>query len=476
MFAPLVLFIYLTVVSTSTADTSKTIELGKVIDVRETDVQSDFQEREITIFESIDPACFIDENQSVQSSRKFMQYYANTNSFYSSLATETELDPSLQSAYTLGASLKVATKSTSSKESKVSGMSLNALAVNEKILLRRGCLEGAEMTLKTQFLEDLELLPVKVNAPWESNSWELYHTFLKKYGTHVITSVTRGSSFRQMTFAESSKSYSQRDFEVKSCLSVAGPTSVGMADLNACSDITQSEKSSASRMSTSDKVFVLGGTADTRNKLLDQETRSVEQIQQLLDEARESPSSIEHTFLSIWDMLQARFEAGTPNNVRSLNMEYYYLGFLNHGCPYVQGGGVAFQKFDYTRWTTDTSPEFECTLAKEGCHSNNDCHYKPVWCSCHGDSCVRYKTVTQSCSGVTKETAYANKDSNWGWSGCGWRVAGSECACYNTNRNWRKVVWSRPSKDAPTHKARNHGDHRDAKVHGHRKPKGKERD
>ena len=102
-----------------------------------------------------------------------------------------------------------------------------------------------------------------------------------------------------MTFAESSESYSERDFEVKSCLSLAGPTAAGEVGFKACADITKSEKSKASQINTSDKVFVLGGNPDTRNKLLDQETRSVEAIQKLLDEASEAPSSIEHTFVTI---------------------------------------------------------------------------------------------------------------------------------------------------------------------------------
>ena len=225
-------------------------------------------------------------------------------------------------------------------------------------------------------------------------------------------------------------------------------------------------------MDTSDKVFVLGGNPETRNKLLDQETRSVEQIQKLLTEAKEAPASIEHTLFAVWDMLQARFEPRSPNHVRGLNMEFYYLGFLNYGCPYKAGGGVAIQKFDHTRFSNTTSPEFECSLAKQGCHRDADCHYKSVWCSCHGDSCVRYKSVTE-CDGAQRESAYANYDSNWGWSGCGWKVAGSWCACYNSDRNWRKVVWSRPSKDEPTHKARHHGGHHEAKDPGHKKPKGK---
>lgn len=494
MFASLVLFTCLIVVSTSTGapsegpSSSKTVELGKVIDLRGTNILGDFQERERTIFEPFDSKCFIDEKKKVQSSRKFMEYYENSNAFYSSLATQSELDVSLQSSYTLGVSLKVATKSKSSQTNKVSGMSLNAVAITEKLLVRRGCLEGNEATLKEKFVKDFELLQEKIEKPWEKSSWEPYHSFLKTYGSHVITSVTFGASFRQMTFAESSKSYNERDFEVKSCLSLAGPTTAGEADFKACADISQNEKSRASKMSTTDKVFVLGGSLDTRNKLLDQKTRSPKEIQKLLNEASKAPASIEHTFVAIWNILQSRFDTGSPNHNRGLNLEYYYLGFLNYGCHYIPsiGGEVAIQKFDYIASTTERfaafdrpkrspkiSPEFECTLAKEGCHNSKDCHYKPIWCSCHGNSCVRYKSETQD-NGAIKETAYANSNSNWGWHGCSWKVAGSVCRCTNSNRDARKVVWSLPSRDRPTHKARSHGGHRQTKDAVQKKPKGKE--
>ncbi|XP_078358950.1 DELTA-alicitoxin-Pse2b-like [Oculina patagonica] len=472
MLAHLV-FICLTLLSTSTgAPAAKDIELGKAIDLRGTDLLSDFQERERTIYEPFPQECLIDETDKIKSSRKFMEYYANSNAFYSSLATQSELDVSLQSSYTLGVSLKVATKDISEKTNKVSGMSLNAIAITEKILVRRGCLEGAKAKFTEEFLGDLKGLPVKVKAPWKSNSWEAYHNFLKIYGSHVISSVTLGTSFRQMTFAESSKSYSERDFEVKACVSVSGPTSVGEVGLDACASVTKEEREEASKIDTSDKVFVLGGNPKTRNKLLDQ-TRTVEDIQQLLNEASEAPSSIEHTFVAIWNVLQGRFPVGSDNHKRALNLEYYYLGFLNFGCPYVAGGGVAIQKFDYSSSSSEDFPEFECSVAKKGCHTNDDCHYKPIWCSCHGPSCVRYSTETHE-NGEKKVTAHANSDDGWGWYGCGWKVAGSYCNCYNSDRDQRQVTWSRPSKDCAAHKAPNHGGHRGAKDRGHGKPKGKE--
>ena len=473
MFASFVLFTCLVFVSTSTSAPSggKPEELGKAVNLRDANILGDFQELERTIFEPFNKKCFIDETKTIQSSRKFMEYYENNRAFYSSLATQSELDVSLQSSYTLGVTLQIATKSKSSETNKVSGMSLNALAINEKILVRRGCLEGDEATLTDQFLADLELLPEKIEEPWQKSSWEAYNSFLKTYGSHVITSVTLGASFRQMTFAESSESYSERDFEVKSCLSLAGPTAVGEVGFKACADISQSEKSKASQINTSDKVFVLGGNPDTRNKLLDQETRSAEEIQKLLDEASEAPSSIEHTFVAISNVLQSRFKIGSPNHIRGLNLQYYFLGFLNYGCNYVKGGSVQIQKFDYTPGYTKTSPEFECSLADQGCQSDNDCHYKPIWCSCHGDSCVRYKTETHD-NGSKKVTAYANSDTNWGWRGCGWKVAGSYCHCVNENLKDRKTVWSLPSRDCPSHKARSNGGyHHTTKNAVQKKPK-----
>ena len=169
-------------------------------------------------------------------------------------------------------------------------------------------------------------------------------------------------------------------------------------------------------------------------------------------------------------------------------MEYYYRGYLSYGCNYIlsTSGEVAIQKFDYPSSTTEAfaefdrtkrsstvSPEFECTLAKEGCHSSNDCHYTLVRCHCYGSSCVRYTSETQD-NGSIKETAYANSDSNWGWHGCSWKVAGSVCHCTNSNRDERKVTWSLPSRDCPAHKARSHGCHRQTKDAVQKKPKGKE--
>ena len=450
MIVPLILVIHLTALSVPSArgiedtlTTSETQELGKVINLGKTNLLEDFKEKEISIFEAFPSECFRREKLNI--TRSLFEYYKSTKAFYSKLATQAGLDVSLQSAYSLSTSLNSVTQSTSSSESKVSGISLIVEALTEKIHLNKGCLTDESSKLKQSFMDKLERLPLKIDKPWERNSWRPYKDFLDDYGSHVVTSVMRGARIKETSFSRSSKSYSQRDFQVKSCVSFAGPTSVGKVGVSACANISKSESSKASDMSTTDKLHIRGGSRETRSQLL--HDRSKELIQQLMNEAADTHSSVQHTFRAIWEVLQSRFP-GSPNYVRGLNLQYYYLGFLNYGCPYVKGGNekieIQIQKFHYTERSNDKYPEFECSLAKEGCHSNDDCHYKPIWCSCRSPTCVHYRTEELD-TGASKESAYANTGEDWGWQGYDWKIYGSCCACYNKHLDWRKVVtirWS----------------------------------
>ncbi|PFX32601.1 Toxin PsTX-60B [Stylophora pistillata] len=221
-----------------------------------------------------------------------------------------------------------------------------------------------------------------------------------------------------MVFAESSESYSKRDFQVRACISAAGPTSYGELDVAACSNVSESEKSEATKMSTSETRFVRGGLRDT-NSALTKGKASAELIKKLLNLAKKSPSPVQHTFMPIWNILQRRLKPGSPNYVRAINLQYYYSGYLDYGCYYSTCVGV--------------------------------------WCSCLGDSCVHYSSEKRI-TGQIKETAYINRHT-WDWKGCDWKIWGSVCECDNKDRNKRKVVRYLPitSKDAGKHKAHGNG-------------------
>ena len=402
--------------------------LGKILFPPNINLLDDFQEKENSIFDPLPSECFKKIINTTKSSCNF-DYYKNTKAFYKSLATESSLSASLTSTFTLGATVSVATKGKSSEKSEVSGISLIKQALAEKIYVDKKCLTSAKTsTLNEEFMEYLEELPLKIDHPWFPNFWEEYKTFLDKYGSHVITSVETGSRFQQMVFAESSESYSQRDFQLKAFILAAGPTNVGKLNVSACSSVNSSEVLKAKNMSTSETRFVRGGLRDTNSALT--KGTSAELIEKLMNEADEAPSPVQHTFKPVWEILKDRFKTGSKNHIRATILQYYYSGYLGYGCLYSKSGDVEVQKFDYTKQSESKKPEFECSLAKEGCHNDDDCHYViGPWCTCKGKTCVRYKSVKQI-TGQTKHTAYINKR-KWDWKGCGWKVAGSWCTCKN---------------------------------------------
>lgn len=362
------------------------------------------------------------------------------------MTTTAGLDSSLQSDYSLGFTLDSVSKGISSLKRTVTGNSLVIMAAASQTLLNKDCISDSSYIDQT-LLKDFSALPQFILSPWELRSWQLYDVFLKKHGSHVVTAITNGSSINQMAFADTSDSYSERDFQVKSCLSLAGPTEIGELNVSMCAGINQNEIIEVSKMTMSDSLVVRGGTQETRNKLIKERTAGL--IEKFLNEANETHTPIHYTFTPIWDILQGIFAGVDHDNLlRAVNLEYYFLGYLNYGCKHQVSGGQDLQMFNFTDGANPHSPEYECTLAPIGCHSDSDCHYKPIWCSCKGQSCVHYKDETLNTAAI-KTTAYANTGSDWGWHGCYWKsgLAGSVCCCGYESKQ-RSTVWSRSSKHA----------------------------
>ena len=159
----------------------------------------------------------------------------------------------------------------------MSGISLNILVLKQKIFVKKECLDKAKFSKLTKnFIHEYEALPKFINKPWVSLSWQAYKKFLDKFASHIILSVKSGTSIKQMAFIQSSKSYSERDFQIKSWVSLAGPSSVGKVHVEACANVSETEKNRVRNMNTQEKLFVLGGTKKTRNalnkKITDRET------------------------------------------------------------------------------------------------------------------------------------------------------------------------------------------------------------
>lgn len=240
-----------------------TDELGKGVDIRKISLLGDFQEDQASIFASIPSKCF--SKVDVPALGSYYDYYKSTKDFYSNLAVSTGLDASLESTYTLGFTLTSIISSTHSSSSQVSGISLNVCSYKDKVLVSKDCLDNDSITtLNKGVLKELESLPLTIKSPWYANSWKPYDVFIKTFGSHVITSVIRGSMIKQTTFARSSKGYSEREFQVKSCVSLAGPTEGENASVGACAHVTSTERNNATHMDTMDKLIIKGGKKETR--------------------------------------------------------------------------------------------------------------------------------------------------------------------------------------------------------------------
>ena len=78
-------------------------------------------------------------------------------------------------------------------------------------------------------------------------------------------------------------------------------------------------------------ITVRGGTSATRQKIL--YDRSNEIIVQFLEEGHSNPTPIQYTLTPVWQILGERQEY----RVQSINLKYYFDGFLNFGCDYIKG-------------------------------------------------------------------------------------------------------------------------------------------
>lgn len=151
-----------------------TAKLGKPINIRKTDLLGYFQESEASVFEPLPETCFI--KKKIGYTGSIFDYYANIQAFYTKVAVGAGLDASLESSFSVGFYPQQCREEVDSRESTVSGVSLNIRALTEKILVKKDCLvETAKLT--QYFVNDFELLPVKFEKPWLRNSWRDYDIF-----------------------------------------------------------------------------------------------------------------------------------------------------------------------------------------------------------------------------------------------------------------------------------------------------------
>ena len=393
-----------------------------------------------SIFQEIPKECITEHKE--RTTRNDRSFYENTESFYNSMAVSSSISVRLKGKFTMGFSLSSASASESSGSVEVTGTSINLYTLKDYYQISKNCLNNVQFS--KEFEKDFGRLPTDIKDPSKRSQWEYYDTFLKKYGSHVLKAVHRGSRMVQWTFAKKTRKYSEEEFTLKACIDLAEvPTQAGLLNVNACGNYSREEIQRTSRLSTSKKLTLLGGTTETRSEL--QQTRTPELLAQFMREADTNPSPSIYKFASIWTVLKGRF-IGERNAsfVKALNLEAYYQGMLDFGCQYLAHGSVVLRKF--IRTSSGKLPYYACSIPPRGCQSNNDCKLGGAGsvCYCYGPSCLDHQSVSDFSSKIKEQRVIRRSQSGSYYSGinnsCYYAVP-VRCVCnYNWGGGW-KTIW-----------------------------------
>ena len=385
--------------------------------------------------------CYIESTQAELNTE--MTYYSNTESIFKSLASEISLSGDMSTIFTLGASLDKVTANIDGSRRKVSGMTLKIYAYEKKVSFDRQCMI-TEGILDRSVAAAFENLPEVINHPELASSWAQYQTFLTTFGSHFVSEVRYGSSIFQNVFAQSSHKYSYRNFAVKACVALAGSgsgTVIENLGVSVCTHISDQEAQQSSYTASSTTLVVKGGKRETRSELY--RHRTAELISKFLSESGETQMPVRYSFIPVWTALEYIY-LGSADYAKVKNLEAFYKGFLNFDCGNKVDGSVTLQRFEQVQVTSHapTAPSYRCVIPDEGCHSDNDCHYKfGPKCNCHGDSCIKY-TTRDLLNGKTKQSASVFRDSGWAWRGCYLSKSSlwTRCICDNNKFTWQ-TIW-----------------------------------
>lgn len=339
----------------------------------------------VKIFKPFATECYKDV-QEMKVTQEFETMYSSTPEFYNSVAREVGISPLLKGKFTMGVTLNKMTNFLSSGSVQIKGMSIEISTYVKSTFLDENCFKSSKTEFTDDFMKLFDSLPVIIDQPWLSVSWQQYDTFLKTFGSHFVVRVLFGSSVRQWTFAKSSRQYDKRKILVKACINF----NAIVLKLKTCGGITRDEYKEYKDLYTSNYLDIKGGTDETRNKFRTNKTRQL--LEQILNEGREFSFPVGYKYKPIWDILLMKFYNNTKRHAITMNLIQYYYGFKDFGCTLQTSGNTKLRYFEYRKRELKM-PIFQCMLINKGCHSGSDCHIGGAGTVtyCYGSSCYDYR-------------------------------------------------------------------------------------
>ena len=104
------------------------------------------------------------------------------------------------------------------------------------MVLRKDC-ENSQ-PLDEDFESSFLKLPANVEHPEMTASWQDYHVFIQKYGSHFPSEALQGGRIQHWLFSELKEGYTERSFHIRACMSFSTITEAGLLGISGCSNFS----------------------------------------------------------------------------------------------------------------------------------------------------------------------------------------------------------------------------------------------
>lgn len=258
--------------------------------------------------------------------------------------------------------------------------------------------------LNGKFLKQFEALPaMSPSNVGNSTQWAAYVTFLRTFGSHIMTQQVIGSRFQQWESSTLKDEKIEDTLKAKACAEVEGTSAGGGWSVKGCAAYNKKEKLEASRFTAEDKVIVMGGSLEARGDLIKDRTK--ENLDAFIDSADSGSQAIEFRFAPIWEVLVVTYQQecqrqlskkmvpapACENLQRAVTLQAAYEGWTAVKCErLVDGRKAVYQTMEIAGTNALGINTYQCTLSKTGCRTDDDCHLS-FWTSttfCYGAGCI----------------------------------------------------------------------------------------
>ena len=165
---------------------------------------------------------------------------------------------------------------------------------------------------------------------------------------------------------------------------------------------------------------------------------------------------VKYKYTPIWDILRLKYHSDPQRYALALNLEQFYMGFLDFGCSMLETNDLQLRRFQFSRYSTIQVPDYICVLEREGCHKDEDCHatHEGYQSHCHGSTCVEHRPPPFGikAEGAEIRTEKKGRSSEGINQSCFYHKAKGKC---NLDFSQNKTIWdgtdhSKPSPTGPS--------------------------